>query len=144
MKRILPVLFMLLITFSARADWNPGPPEEVILLVAILIGIGIFFVSALIYWLLNKLLYRFVTKRIGFPWVQSLLSVVLLAVLVTSDYTYSFLWDIQFEYGSEMKHTVYNSLIFSCFPIGWSLGFFLSPRKKEKKRDKKNTSLLDD
>jgi hypothetical protein len=131
MKKLIPLFLFLFISFALRADYYGGPTGIQVDLIVAGLALVLFFLCCLVYWGLNSLLSRFVAKKIGFPWVQSLLSVGLVSLLITSDLTWSFLWRIEITRGSEARDNMYILLISACFILGWLVGFVVSPRRKE-------------
>ena len=125
--KILPLLALLFTSFLARADFT-GPPQSAVNFVIFLIIIGLFLLFSLIYWILNSLLSLVVSKKIDFPWVQSLITIALFAVLSSSKKG-SFMWD--FDGSIDMG----NLLLLLCIFAGWSVGFMIAPPKKNKAKD---------
>lgn len=132
MRKLIPIIAMLLVTFVARADFSPGPPEEVVLMFLVGAAIVIFFLSALLFWGLNKMIYRFVSKRIKFPWVQSLINVFLIWLLVSDSALETYIEEYGWEHGPESRKYVWILLISVSILVSWGVGFLIAPRRKSK------------
>lgn len=125
-EKSIILVFLLLSSFAARAEWT-GPPESVIYVIGSGVAILIFFASSLLFWGLNYGMSQIVKKRIGFPWLQSMISLIFLIILVTADETWKYIGQLAYE----LQKPMYHALISSCLSLGWLIGFILSPGKRK-------------
>lgn len=128
-RTIILILFLILTAFPARADWGPGPPEEVVFLVGALGVIGGFFGCWMIAWILHNVLELFTKKKRKHRWFSASGMFIFLAVFLYLD-DQNFLYFVEYDYGYETRVKVYQTGLWLSPLLGFIPGYLLTPKKK--------------
>ena len=126
----LLVLILMGVSFSARADWGPGPPAYAFYGMWTLGLIAGFLLCMLIAYGFKTFIESFTKTKRKHTWFQSTCMFIFTCAFLYAEEEYNLLYSFEGKYGYEAKEQFYRAVIITCFIGGCIVGYLITPRKK--------------
>lgn len=130
LKSLTLLLFTFLCVFPARADWNPGPPQGVVIGIWFLGLVGGFFGCALFALLFKLIVEQFTQRKRRHIWFQTTLMFLFLALILYLENNQNLLYNYELEHGYEARARLYQRLLLLSLALGCIVGYLITPKKK--------------
>lgn len=127
------LLLILLLAFPARADGPVIPTVAVVGSISLVVVVG-FALSLLLSLLVKLVLQQLRKEKRNKIWIMSLTTFLAAALFwyFEEEYDWMYYSNVELTYGYETRRNLYIVLFLGSALLGTIVGYFLTPKKKEK------------